>query len=51
MCDVLESEAVTVTAGVEPRCAIDEEHCILDPMFFTQFGEKRRGDRGISRWK
>ena len=49
MCDVLESEAVTVTGGVEPRRAVNEKDRIVDLMFLVEFREEHREDRRISR--
>jgi len=49
MSDVLESEPVTMTGGVKPRRAINEKDRIVNLMFLAEFGEKHRGNRGISR--
>jgi hypothetical protein len=48
---MLESESVTVTGGLQPRCAIDEESSVINEMFLTEFGKEHFGQRQCSRRK
>ncbi len=35
MCNMLESESVTVASRLQPRCTVDEKDCVANLMFLT----------------
>ena len=51
MCNMLESESMTVAGGLQPGCAIDEEGRVVDEMFLAQFRKEHLGQRQCSRRK
>jgi DNA polymerase IIIc chi subunit len=48
---MLESEPVTVTGCLQPRCSVDEDNRVVDEMFLAEFREEHLDQRLCSRRK
>jgi hypothetical protein len=49
MCNMLESESMTVTGRLQPRRSVDEKDCVIDERVLTEFSQEHLGQCLCSR--